>query len=781
MNRAGQARSARGGGPTNGTAAGEQQRPAVVIPPQARKDVATVKSIVPFASEEDIYSEYQSCNQDVSETISRLVNNPFSEVKGKKLKKKEAESKKPQTLNDQQSSKPRPQIGPSTRGGRGGIVGGTYSDRPASSRDGTRRPAMGRENGHLSRSVSAGTGSLPPPGTQGPPPFLQQPQPLTQQANPMATMQPSPVQGLSAAAPSIGVGSVANGESRAPLYSRAAVPNSWGPPGGRTAADIVKAGTRPVAPPPAPAPAPITSFPAGASGGVYSSSTDPVLQRTGSAQNRAVGTVGPTRREPSESTSAGQAGASQAAAVVSGGLDATLAAQDRELAAELAAQERAAAEERQMEADSAMSQLHQLDTGSSYLYQQQATGAGSGLNWPQNSAEVMSSPSLPSSAGSAAKAPEPARPASGSADAASKLQNLSLREDKPVVMPPSLQLGENYPFSMMPQMHSSHYPGYEQGEGQPQGDLARLQSHMPYSDYYSPAYRPAGETDTSKYQSFAGGSGSAGKYSSQSAQSQLQHQGSGQSLSAASASPLQSPPSQSNQSASQGQTAGPPQPLPVHAYTGTPGMPPGAPGYGGALYTHYYAMPPNAYPYMHNPYTPYAAGNTGYPQAPAGSSYAPGATAYPPSAGGAPVKYPSHAAPYKPGASTGTPHSAPSSVYAGYAAPSYGAAGSPGNASGYDDQYKESLFVPSQPQGQLSRADMSGGVPTSSYYNIPGQGQYGQQPSHHAAYAAGMYHPSQGGPSGGQHQLQMGSGQGSTQTGGYQQRAQQSQSWSNNY
>lgn len=134
-----------------------------------------------------------------------------------------------------------------------------------------------------------------------------------------------------------------------------------------------------------------------------------------------------------------------------------------------------------------------------------------------------------------------------------------------------------------------------------------------------------------------------------------------------------------------------------------------------------------------------------------------------------------------------------------------------GSATGYEDgsgagsQYKDAsnLYIPGQQVTRDMAAAVAAGMPTTSYYNIPGAGSqpgghtsaqgYGGH-SHHAAVhsqapghpaaaygaaaaaaaaAAGLYHPTQSGPGLGSHLhapggqvLQQGQGQGQTGLGG---------------
>ncbi|CAK0752488.1 hypothetical protein CVIRNUC_002150 [Coccomyxa viridis] len=59
----------------------------------SRKTIETIKDAT-GASEEDIMVMLQECNNDVNETTSRLIDNPFSQVLGKKDKKKKKEEER---------------------------------------------------------------------------------------------------------------------------------------------------------------------------------------------------------------------------------------------------------------------------------------------------------------------------------------------------------------------------------------------------------------------------------------------------------------------------------------------------------------------------------------------------------------------------------------------------------------------------------------------------------------------------------------------------------------
>eukprot|EP00245_Coleochaete_scutata_P017782 TRINITY_DN88_c0_g1_i1.p1 TRINITY_DN88_c0_g1~~TRINITY_DN88_c0_g1_i1.p1 ORF type:complete len:972 (+),score=143.56 TRINITY_DN88_c0_g1_i1:154-3069(+) len=385
-----------------------------------------------------------------------------------------------------------------------------------------------------------------------------------------------------------------------------------------------------------------------------------------------------------------------------------------------------------------------------------------------------------------------------------------MQQGPPYPYVPTLQ---NYPFGLVPQMPGGQYGAYEPSDAQQ--DVSRLPGlGMPYNDptgsYYSPGFRPQSETEA-RYSSPLVGSTTSGssKYVSSSAGMSSQQAN----VNESGASALSSAPasSQGAHSASQASAAGqsipaiPQQPLPLHAgYAAQPAGIPLGPHYAG-MYGGFaqYMAPNTAYAYhMHSPYSHptygVSPGNNAYPQAPAGTTYPPTAGNNYPPGGAANVKYPSVLPQYKPSSATaGAPHSGAAAGYASYGGAPSGYAAAPavstGSASGYEDvsgsQYKDNLYIANQ---QMSR-DMAAGMPTSSYYNISAQGQhtaYGhtQQPTHaHAAYAAGMYHPSQAGPAPTGHQMLQqpqpmgGSGGGGAQGGGYQQQQRAQQSWNNGY
>eukprot|EP00249_Psilotum_nudum_P016373 c25790_g1_i1 orf=269-3280(+) len=243
------------------------------------------------------------------------------------------------------------------------------------------------------------------------------------------------------------------------------------------------------------------------------------------------------------------------------------------------------------------------------------------------------------------------------------------------------------------------------------------------------------------------------------------------------------------------------QSLPIHAYTAQPsGLP-----LGPFTNVFSYQYVPPSFAYLPSPYQHSYAGNSGYHQAPTGSSY-------PVSGGGAAVKYPMPQ--YKPGGGGGAGlHSAVVAGTAGYGGYSNSPTGTYavnptvtiGNSTGYDDaapQYKDnSLYIQNQQvegsamwlQAQLSREMPA--VQPASYYALPGQNQHSvyshPQPSHahtHPAAAyAGIYHPQQSGPGASAHQLFQQSqvlgtvGASGVHTGSYQQPQRAQQTWANNF
>jgi len=382
------------------------------------------------------------------------------------------------------------------------------------------------------------------------------------------------------------------------------------------------------------------------------------------------------------------------------------------------------------------------------------------------------------------------------------------KADAMVQQSPGYFLGtSNYPgFGLMPQMPGGQY-GYEQAESQAQ-DVSRIPSMMPAYDpttsYYTSAFRgadadrlypPYVPTNTSsKYSSNIGLMTAPSLPSSQEGVSPM----------IVSSGPSAAPSSQAGSNVQSAQ-AMPQQALPMH-YTQ-----PHSVQYGGN-YVGYQYVPQN-YPYMQPPYPHhmYNSSNSAYAQPPAGSSYPPSAGSSYPSGGAPAVKFPMPQ--YKPVAGAGNaPHSAPGIGYGGYTTTPSGYVTIPavttGNASGYEDvstsHYKDNnLYIPSQQPGDSSGAwiqtamprDMgpSGGMQTSSYYNLASQGQHSgyahsQQPTHgHAHPNSGytnLYHPSQAAPAVSHQMLQqpqgMGGGSGNTQAGGYQQQPQRTQqTWNN--
>ncbi|KAJ7570785.1 hypothetical protein O6H91_01G135100 [Diphasiastrum complanatum] len=99
--------SGRGSGGAAGAA-------VAAIPSSARKLVQTIKEIVAGNSDDDIYSMLKECNMDLDQTVQRLLNqDPFHEVKRKRDKKKEGATRENTDARMRSSS-----IGISSRGGR---------------------------------------------------------------------------------------------------------------------------------------------------------------------------------------------------------------------------------------------------------------------------------------------------------------------------------------------------------------------------------------------------------------------------------------------------------------------------------------------------------------------------------------------------------------------------------------------------------------------------------------------------------------------------------------
>ncbi|KAJ7538647.1 hypothetical protein O6H91_11G058300 [Diphasiastrum complanatum] len=367
-----------------------------------------------------------------------------------------------------------------------------------------------------------------------------------------------------------------------------------------------------------------------------------------------------------------------------------------------------------------------------------------------------------------------------------------------------LQAVPNYSgLGLVPQVPSGLY-SYDVSEAHPQ-DTSRLPSPMqsytdPATSYYSPAFRPNSDAE-GRYAQFLP-SNSANKYNGNlallAAQTLSPLQDTGNSVVLSSTSPVPQ--------TSSGQTIPtvPQQHVPIHAYAQPAGLP-----LGHFTNVFGYQYVPPSYTYMHSPYQPTYAGNSGYPQAPIGSGFTPTQSNYQPS-GAAAVKYPFPQ--YKPLTAAGTtPQAAGVAGYGGYNTASSVYAANPtvtaATASSYEDvgvpPYKESsVFISGQQvegstmwiQAQLSRDMVAAGMQPNSYYNLSGQGQHsayahtqslGHAHTHPAGYAS-LYHPAQSGAAPSIHQLLQpqtlvgGSGAG-TQAAPYQQPQRAQQTWTNPY
>lgn len=302
----------------------------------------------------------------------------------------------------------------------------------------------------------------------------------------------------------------------------------------------------------------------------------------------------------------------------------------------------------------------------------------------------------------------------------------------------------NYSFGFVPPMLGSQLPPFENSESQAR-DVSRLPSFVPFDpSYYAQFYRSGADGD-GRLSPFPS-AGVATKYngsvavlpppSSQSPQE-------GGVLSTASPTPL------ATQAAGlmQSSLAMTQQPVPVF-------RPPA-----GVHISHY---PPNYIPYAHyfSPfYVPPPAihqylGNSAFPQQPpAGSVYpAPAAAA----AAGVKFSLPQ----YKPGTNTGNPaHIGMQSGYGPYGSSPVGynpsSATNAGNSTGNEDlsasQYKENNVYISGQQTEGSPVwvaapgrDISS-LPTSSFYNLPPQGQHVTFTPTQAGHGTfpGVYHPAQ--------------------------------------
>ncbi|XP_024529562.1 GBF-interacting protein 1-like [Selaginella moellendorffii] len=293
-------------------------------------------------------------------------------------------------------------------------------------------------------------------------------------------------------------------------------------------------------------------------------------------------------------------------------------------------------------------------------------------------------------------------------------------------------------FGLMAQP-GTQYP-YESSDSQ-LSDGSRFSSlHQHYSDptasYYTPAYRPNVETDM-RYPLMTSKAAAAKYSTSMTSVASLASSESGNSGSSLAQT--------SQPTSGQSVPSLPHQPLPLHAYSAQPSL-----HLGYNMFNYPYLH--QSVPYMHAPYQHSFAGNSAYPQPPAGSNYPP-TNNYPTAA----AKYPM--AQYKPVTATAsTIHSASAAGYAGYTSSPAGYATNPmvtlGPASlSYDEaalsQYKDSnVYIQSQ-QGE--------GFSRESFYNIPSQSQYtayAQQHHGHPTTAYGsLYHPTQSVPAPNSHQM----------------------------
>lgn len=130
---------------------------SISIPANARKVVQDLKEIVKN-SDDEIYAMLKECNMDPNETVQRLLNqDTFHEVKRKRDKKKENVSKEPVETRTRA-----PGIGPSVRGGR--LRGrGNYIPRYNSelSSGGRGQPFGGRDNGLHQNGRAPNMGTAP--------------------------------------------------------------------------------------------------------------------------------------------------------------------------------------------------------------------------------------------------------------------------------------------------------------------------------------------------------------------------------------------------------------------------------------------------------------------------------------------------------------------------------------------------------------------------------------------------------------------------------------------
>ncbi|EIE24123.1 hypothetical protein COCSUDRAFT_65755 [Coccomyxa subellipsoidea C-169] len=191
-----------------------------------RKTIETIKDAT-GASEEDIMVMLLECNNDVNETTSRLIDNPFSQVFNKKQKKKQREEERKKDGSKVIEVRRQPSAGQGDRRNRDrgprGSLDRNGPDRNANraARTGSGKPA--EDGSHAEEAVSA------PTEEQRPTP-LPEPTP----AKPTYSRAPGP-----------------------PQPAAAAPPSSWQPavgstPGRKTMADLFKRPPPPAAPLPIP-------------------------------------------------------------------------------------------------------------------------------------------------------------------------------------------------------------------------------------------------------------------------------------------------------------------------------------------------------------------------------------------------------------------------------------------------------------------------------------------------------------------------------------------------
>ncbi|KAK9906517.1 hypothetical protein WJX75_003232 [Coccomyxa subellipsoidea] len=188
-----------------------------------RKTIETIKDAT-GASEEDIMVMLLECNNDVNETTSRLIDNPFSQVFNKKQKKKQREEERKKDGSKVIEVRRQPSTGQGDRRNRDRGPRGSL-DRNGPDRNSNRAARTGSAKAAEDGSHIEEAGSAP-----------------TEEQRPAPLPEPSPPKPTYSRAPG-------------PQQPAPAVPqSSWQPPTGRkTMADLFKQPPAPAAPLPTPA------------------------------------------------------------------------------------------------------------------------------------------------------------------------------------------------------------------------------------------------------------------------------------------------------------------------------------------------------------------------------------------------------------------------------------------------------------------------------------------------------------------------------------------------